>query len=93
MTQKEEIPQTEPAEIEQLIEQVKQSNLEQSAVDKLERLLRLILRLVELLQYKNVSLKRLRTMVFGPRTEKRKTSEHHQEEDKEGRDRRRSCRI
>jgi len=40
MTQKEEVPQTEHAEIEQLIEQVKQSNLEQSAVDKLERLLR-----------------------------------------------------
>ena len=49
MAKGEEIPKTNPAEIEKLIEQIRATNLEPSAKDKVERLLRTILTLVELL--------------------------------------------
>jgi len=70
MAKEEEIPRTNPAEIEQLIEQIRSTNLEPGAKEKVERLLRTILLLVELLQRKNISLKRLRALLFGKRTER-----------------------
>jgi transposase len=78
----EQIPQTDPAEIEHLIERLKQQQLNRQDEDLIERLLRLVLVLVELLQYKNVSIKRLRKLVFGPRTEKRKVAGQTQGEEK-----------
>lgn len=72
MPKGEEIPKTSPAEIEHLIEQVRQTNLDPGAKEKVERLLRTVLFLVDLLQRKNLSIRKLREMVFGPRTEKRK---------------------
>jgi hypothetical protein len=71
MAKGEEIPKTTPAEVENLIEQIRGTNLDPSAKEKIERLLRTILILVEHLQRKKTSIKRLREMIFGKRTEKR----------------------
>jgi len=72
MRKGEEIPKTNPAEIEAVIARVKQSNIEQRDVELIERLLRTVLVLVKLLERKNISIKKLREMVFGRRTEKRR---------------------
>ena len=74
MAKGEEIPRTNPAEIEHLIEQIRSTNLEPGAKDKVERLLRTILILLELLQRKNASIKKLRELLFGKRTEKQPVS-------------------
>jgi len=70
MAKGDETPRTNPAEIENLIEQIRGTNLEPGAKEKIERLLRTILTLVELLQRKNTSIKKLREMIFGKRTER-----------------------
>jgi transposase len=70
MAKGEEIPKTNPAEIENLVKQIRGANLEPSVKEKIERLLRTILILVEFLQQKNTSIKKLREMLFGKRTEK-----------------------
>jgi len=70
MAKGEEIPRTNPAEIENLIEQIQGANLDAGAKDKIERLLRTVLSLVELLQRKNTSIKKLRELIFGKRTER-----------------------
>src|SRR5262245_46690576 len=87
MPKGEEIPKTSPAEIEHLIEQVQQTNLDPSAKEKIARLLRTVIFLINLLQRKNLSIRKLREMVFGPRTEKRKgqgTDSEDKPEAKEG---------
>ena len=71
MANRDEIPRTTPAEIENLIQQIRSANLEQGSKDKIERLLRTVMTLVELLQRRNTSIKKLREMIFGRRTEKR----------------------
>jgi len=78
----EEIPKTNPAEIENLIERFKGSNhnLKPSDAELIERLLRTVLVLVDLLQRKNMSIKKLREMIFGRRTEKRKATSAGSEE-------------
>lgn len=70
MAKGEEIPRTNAAEIENLIEQIRGTNLDSGAKDKIERLLRTVLSLVELLQRKNTSIKKLRELIFGKRTER-----------------------
>src|SRR5262245_9228848 len=70
MAKEDETPRTNPAEIENLIKQIRGTNLEPGAKDKIERLLRTVLTLVELLQRKNTSIKKLREMIFGKRTER-----------------------
>ena len=77
-----EIPKTDSAEIDILIERLKQNKLEQRDVELIERLLRTVMALVNLLQRKNMSIKRLRDLIFGRRTEKRKTGSVSQPEDK-----------
>ena len=86
MAKGEEIPKTNPAEIEKLIEQIRATNLEPSAKDKVERLLRTILALLELLQRKNTSIKKLQQMIFGKRTERHPAAGARKAEDlaKEG---------
>jgi hypothetical protein len=80
MAKEDETPRTNPAEIESLIEQRRAANLDPRAKEKIERLLRTILTLVELLQRKNTSIKKLREMIFGKRTER------HQARKTEGRE-------
>src|SRR5262245_45418064 len=70
MAKEDETPGANPAEIENLIEQIRGTNLEPGAKEKVERLLRTVLTLVELLQRKNTSIKKLREMIFGKRTER-----------------------
>jgi len=69
-----EIPQTDPAEIEILIERLKDNKLEKRDVELIERLLRTVMVLVGLLQRKNMSIKRLRDLIFGRHTEKWKAA-------------------
>jgi hypothetical protein len=83
MAKGEEIPKTNPAEIEKLIEQVRATNLEPGAKDKIERLLRTVMALVELLQRKNTSIKKLQQMIFGKRTEKHPTGQARKAEGSE----------
>ena len=71
MAKEDETPRTNPAEIENLIKQIRGTNLEPGVKEKIERLLRTVLTLVELLQRKNTSIKKLREMIFGKRTERR----------------------
>jgi hypothetical protein len=80
MAKEDETRRTNPAEIENLIEQIRGTNLDPRAKEKIERLLRTVLTLVELLQRKNTSIKKLREMIFGKRTER------HQARTAEGRE-------
>jgi hypothetical protein len=57
MAKEDETPRTNPPEIESLIEQIRGTNLDPRAKEKVERLLRAVLTLVELLQRKNASIK------------------------------------
>jgi transposase len=75
-----EIPKTNPAEIEKLIEQIRGTNLEPGVKDKIERLLRTVLLLVEVLQRKNTSIKKLRELIFGKRTERHQKRKSEVEE-------------
>jgi hypothetical protein len=74
MAKREEIPTTDSRQIEQLIERLQQGKLEQRDTQLLERLLRTFLSLLSVLQQKNASIKKLKRMIFGPRSEKRKAS-------------------
>lgn len=71
MAKGDEIPRTTPDEIENLIEQIRGTNLDPGSKDKLERLLRTILTLVDQLQRKKTSINKLRELIFGKRTERR----------------------
>lgn len=71
MAKGDDIPKTNPVEIERLIERLKQSNLDPRDLDLAERLLRLVLTLVSVLQQKNASLKRLKRLIFGSGSDKR----------------------
>jgi hypothetical protein len=86
MAKGEEIPRTNPAEVENLIEQIRATNLDPPAKEKVERLLRTVLLLVELLQRKNASIKKLREMIFGKPTQRHqaKKAEDQQKTDESG---------
>jgi hypothetical protein len=56
---------TDPAEIEALITRLEQGELREGDTQLLGRLLRLLLRLITLLQQKNASLARLKRLLFG----------------------------
>src|SRR6516165_9135515 len=84
MAKDDETPRTNPAEIESLIEQIRGTNLDPRAKEKIERLLRTILTLVELLQRKNTSIKKLREMIFGKRTERHQTTKAEGRENENG---------
>jgi transposase len=71
MAKHDDIPKTDPSEIEALIGRLKQSNIEPRDAQLVERLLRLVLSMASLLQHKNASIKRLRRLIFGPRSDKR----------------------
>src|SRR5215510_7091057 len=83
MAKEDETPRTNPAEIEKLIEQIRATNLEPGAKEKIERLLRTVLALLELLQRKNTSIKKLQQMIFGKRTERYPTAQAKKAEDPE----------
>ena len=63
---------TDSAEIEALITRIERGQLRDGDAQLLARLLRLLLRLITLLQHKNASLSRLKRLLFGPRSDKRR---------------------
>ena len=65
---------TDSAEIEALITRIKRGQLRDGDAQLLARLLRLLLRLITLLQYKNASLSRLKRLLFGPQSDNRKAA-------------------
>jgi hypothetical protein len=71
MAKRDDIPKTDPSEIEALILRLKQSKLEPRDAQLAERLLRLVLSMASLLQHKNASIKRLKRLIFGPSSDKR----------------------
>jgi hypothetical protein len=68
----EEISTADSAQIESLIEHVKQGKLEQNDAQLMERLLRAFLTLITLLQRKNTTIKRLKQLFLGPQDKKGK---------------------
>ncbi|MCI0423537.1 MAG: hypothetical protein L0312_30685 [Acidobacteria bacterium] len=94
MAKHDEIPKTNPDEIEALIKRLRQAEVEpqaldQQSIERIERLLRFAMAVVNIVQRKNASIKRLRRMIFGSRTEKRQTGnqptpEEGQEEPSDG---------
>ena len=71
MAKGEEIPKTNAAEIEALIERVRKYEIDKRDAELIERLLRTVIMLLNLLERKNLSIKKLRALIFGARTEKR----------------------
>jgi transposase len=72
---RDDIPKTDPSEIEALIERVKRSGIEPRDAQLVERLLRLVLSMASLLEHKNASIKRLKRLIFGPGSEQRTATE------------------
>ena len=63
---------TDSAEIEALITRLERGQLRDGDAQLLARLLRLLLRLITLLQHKNASLSRLKRLLFCPRSDTRR---------------------
>lgn len=70
-TDSDPLTSTDPVEIEALIGRVRQSDLPERDAQLAERLLRLVLTLVSMLEHKNASISRLKRLLFGPRSDKR----------------------
>ena len=66
MAEETRIPETTPSEIDQAIQQVRESALDPRTKDLIERLLRTYLRMVSLLRQKNMTARKFRDMIFGP---------------------------
>src|SRR5262249_2197464 len=75
MAEAEKIPKIDPAEVEILIERVKQNKLEEREAELIAGLLRTLLYLVAMLQDKKATLLRLREMIFGRKSETRKKAD------------------
>lgn len=71
MSDHEPPPSTNPSEIEALISRLKQSNLSESDSLLAERLFRLLLTLIRLVERKNTSIARLKRLLFGPSSDSR----------------------
>jgi hypothetical protein len=72
MAEAEKIPKIDPAEVENLIERVKQNKLDERETELIAGLLRTLLYLIAMLQDRKATILRLREMIFGRRSEKRK---------------------
>ena len=80
------IPKIDPAEVEILIERVKQNKLEEREAELIAGLLRTLLYLVAMLQEKKATLLRLREMIFGRKSEKRKKADPESSQGEEKKD-------
>jgi hypothetical protein len=83
MAKPDDIPKADPEEIERLIERLKQDKIEPKDRELIERLLRMVLTLIRILQKKNASLSRLKRMIFGPGSDRRPAGETGSEATKE----------
>src|SRR5438128_918315 len=73
-----DIPTTNPTEIEALIKRVEESPLAKGDKDLIARLLQLVLMLLRMVESKNASISRLKKMLFGPRTDKTEQQQENQ---------------
>ena len=79
-----EMPKINPSEVETLIEKIWQNKLDEQDKRMIDRLLRTLLYVVNMLQEKKVTLLRLKEMVFGKKSEKMKRGEGEKGEPKDG---------
>ena len=66
-----DIPTTDTTEIKQLINRVKQDELDQGDAQLIEKLLNILLTIVSLLQRKRTSIRRMKDLLFGIKEKKR----------------------
>src|SRR4051812_28195780 len=69
--ERDSVTSTDPGEIQALVGRVRQSDRPERDALLVERLLRLVLTLVSLVEHKNASISRLKRLLFGPRSDKR----------------------
>ena len=74
MTEHDQPDSTNPAEIEDLIARLKRGSLDNQDTLLVERLLRLLLTLIRVVEQKNTSISRLKRLLFGPGADKRTVS-------------------
>jgi transposase len=79
-----EIPKINSSEVEILINKIEQSNLDERDKRLISRLLRTLLYLVSMLQEKKVTLQRLKALIFGKKSEKRKREDGEDSTPKDG---------
>ncbi|HEU0175057.1 MAG TPA: hypothetical protein VFV58_12430 [Blastocatellia bacterium] len=65
MKNNDDIPTTDTTEIKQLINRVKQGELDQGDAQLIEKLLNILLTIVSLLQRKRTSIRRMKDLLFG----------------------------
>lgn len=80
-----DIPTTNTTEIESLIERVEQGKLDQADAQRIVKLLRLFLTLLNLIQAKNMKMGRLRDLLFGIKKKLLKENQAEKDEDKKPR--------
>jgi hypothetical protein len=71
MKNNDDIPSTDTSEIKQLINRVKQGELDQGDALLIEKLLNFLLTIVSLLQRKHTSIRRAKELLFGMKEKKR----------------------
>ncbi|MBO0861129.1 MAG: hypothetical protein J2P21_22120 [Chloracidobacterium sp.] len=71
MKNNDDIPTTDTTEIKQLINRVKQGELDHGDAQLIEKLLNLLLTIVSLLQRKNTSIRRMKELLLGMKEKKR----------------------
>src|SRR6516165_4588598 len=86
MAEADKIPKVDPAEVELLIEKFEQNKLSDQDKRVITGLLRTLLYLVGALQDKKATLLRLREMIFGRKSEKRKKADPESSQDEEKKD-------
>src|SRR5215813_1208886 len=75
MKNNDDIPTTDTTEIKQLINRVKQGELDQGDAQLIEKLLNFLLMIVSLLQRKHTSIQRMKELLFGMKEKKRSKDE------------------
>src|SRR5215510_8587273 len=70
MKNNDDIPDTDTAEIKQLINRVKQVEFDQDDAQLIEKLLNFLLTIVSLLQRKSTSIRRMNELLFGMKEKK-----------------------
>lgn len=75
MKRDQEIPSTDATEIDHLRQRLRSGQLDEQDLQLLDRILGSFLTLIDLLQRKNASIKRLKHWLFGPSADKRATAQ------------------
>ena len=71
MKDNDDIPATDTTEIKQLINRVKQGELDQGDAQLIEKLLNFLLTIASLLERKHTSIRRMKELLFGTKEKKR----------------------